>query len=346
MKLFACGSAYLQLYAILAYVKLHIVHSDDSSYFGITHNLAHNQFIVQCSSMPKDVFDRFKQKLNICISSDIIKILRGTGYDSEFALECLDTENIREIEEFVNNERHILKDTVYENRLNFKFLPGHKALLLNLSNKVGELRDKPKSNSKSYAVETIYIDNNHENIENNSEIIQNIGTNYIDIQKVVEPIDIRPISIEERSNELKNKLIDKLTKYSSKNKVDIRLEGKHILNYRNTINGVIKCDIECPSCLKKIPCIFKKYWLVSNIEKHFHTHVKQADNRNKQPEESEQLASATNSFGRTVDSSVDLCGEYQMLRDANTSADTSNHRNSKSTQFNQNLLDGLNALLN
>lgn len=134
-------------------------------------------------------------------------------------------------------------------------------------------------------------------------------------------------------------MIDKLTKYNSKNKVDIQLEVKHILNYRNIINGVTKCDIECPSCLKKIPCIFKKYWLVSNIEKHFHTHVKQTGNQNEPVKETEPLASTSDIFGaRCGDSS----GELEMLRDADTSR---NHRNSKSTQFNQALLDGLDELL-
>lgn len=67
------------------------------------------------------------------IPKDIELILQRSGFDSKLALQSIDEEVIAEIEQYANEDRSILANTSYENTAIFKFKPGHKLFLLNLS---------------------------------------------------------------------------------------------------------------------------------------------------------------------------------------------------------------------
>lgn len=86
----------------------------------------------------------------------IEKILNDTGFDSEIALLELNEVNILNIEEFVQKNPVILKETIYENRIPFKFLPGHRALLLAIPNRLNNLKvpkKKNKTSAKSFSID-------------------------------------------------------------------------------------------------------------------------------------------------------------------------------------------------
>lgn len=78
------------------------------------------------------------------ITSGINKIIIEAGFDCISALANIDQNSIKLIEEHVNENKGILKGTVYKNSVNFKLKPGHKAIILGIPNalKNYELKNK------------------------------------------------------------------------------------------------------------------------------------------------------------------------------------------------------------
>lgn len=85
-------------------------------------------------------FSQLEKDLKEKIPSDLIRILEECGFDSESALSCITSETINEIEQFVNNDLSILKTTSYEDVVNFKLKPGHKAFIINIPNRMNQLK--------------------------------------------------------------------------------------------------------------------------------------------------------------------------------------------------------------
>lgn len=100
--------------------------------------------------------------LNEKFPSDLKYILDGCGFDTELSLLAIDDNVIIDIENHVNMDREILKNTSYENVYHFKFKPGHKVFLLKLPNQIKILREtkaeKPREQfllTKTYGFSTI-----------------------------------------------------------------------------------------------------------------------------------------------------------------------------------------------
>lgn len=74
----------------------------------------------------------------------LVNILKESGYETSLAIEQLNAENITDLEKFVNdNLCHLLRNSLYENKprnkLNvFRFLPGHRTILLHLPSQITE----------------------------------------------------------------------------------------------------------------------------------------------------------------------------------------------------------------
>lgn len=66
----------------------------------------------------------------------VLNVLEATGFDTQIALELLTTNNITEIENYVEENRSIIANTIYEKKTHFTFLPGHRQLLLCLPEKI------------------------------------------------------------------------------------------------------------------------------------------------------------------------------------------------------------------
>lgn len=66
----------------------------------------------------------------------ISNILIESGYDTQSTLETIDKNSVKAIEDYVNENRILLKNTVYESLIDsdtiFKFKPGHRAVILSL----------------------------------------------------------------------------------------------------------------------------------------------------------------------------------------------------------------------
>lgn len=67
------------------------------------------------------------------IPPDIARILEESGFDTKTSLLNIDANTIIEIEEFVNKNRQILAKTSFDFSQTFRFKPGHKKFILNLS---------------------------------------------------------------------------------------------------------------------------------------------------------------------------------------------------------------------
>lgn len=73
---------------------------------------------------------KLEQHIGYAIPELIKKVLKAAGFDSITTLQLLTEESIKDIENFVN------ENSIEESSKQFKFLPGHRALLLNLAKKV------------------------------------------------------------------------------------------------------------------------------------------------------------------------------------------------------------------
>lgn len=72
--------------------------------------------------------------LNEKIPIDIIQVLSQCGYETEISISSITPDTIKEIEEYVNEDLSVLKNTSYENVFHFKLKPGHKSFILSLPN--------------------------------------------------------------------------------------------------------------------------------------------------------------------------------------------------------------------
>lgn len=71
-----------------------------------------------------------------------MKILLATGFDCDLALNGLNSDNVNEIEHYVEENRHLLLGTPYENVQTFAFRPGHRMLLTNIPKYLHDLTVK------------------------------------------------------------------------------------------------------------------------------------------------------------------------------------------------------------
>lgn len=92
---------------------------------------------------------KLKKILGRALPNGLGNILLESGFDSECALSTIDLVAIKSIEEYVNNNKHLLEGTVYENQnVDFKFKPGHRLILLGLPKALAEYEAKKPKNDK------------------------------------------------------------------------------------------------------------------------------------------------------------------------------------------------------
>lgn len=102
----------------------------------------------------------FESELPVCLK----KILSFTAYDCVNSLRLLDAEKVAEIERYVSEFGRCIIDNLdcchsdkYKNQKTFKFLPGHRSILMSLPQKIEINNDKKldqlkEKNSDVYSV--------------------------------------------------------------------------------------------------------------------------------------------------------------------------------------------------
>lgn len=193
-------------------------------------------------SRPKSQQNYFKQLEKFIGSkfpSFIINFLVSSGFDTELALISLKESSIDVIESHLNQNRIFAQATVYEHQQPIKLLPGHKAIILEIPKYVEQLKSNRKGSRKS--------------------------TKQIDIIDSAQKLD-----------EIKDKLIVKVSGYISKIQLHLNLIDDCVIGLKYVSNQEYKCHFKCPACQKLISCIFKNYWMISNVQSHLKDHTKEA----------------------------------------------------------------------
>lgn len=173
----------------------------------------------------------------------ILNILLDCGFDNKLSLSLLKEESIKHIENHVNKNKHLIKNTNYEKLENFEFSIGHKLLITsipeNLKKFNQENKNKPPQNSEEEARE-----------EKSEKGIDNFDP-----------------------NSLKTGLLTKLQKYALKFNFNYIVEESDITKFSSDRKG-FKCFVKCPLCASQFSCIYRKYWITSNFTNHIRTHFK------------------------------------------------------------------------
>lgn len=167
------------------------------------------------------------------LPKDLQKIIEEAGFDSESSILLLDSQTIKEIELYANENKHILEGTAYSDFIRngkvFKFKPGHKATILNLP-KLFQNKTKEKKRKAG-------------------------NENKVESEQI-----------------LKEKLLKKLVRFAEKLGVQVNFDEENISEF-HTEDGKTKCGIACPFCDTKMKCDHRTYWNISNFEKHFKRHL-------------------------------------------------------------------------
>lgn len=169
----------------------------------------------------------------------IKNILNICGFDNSLSLKGINEETIKLIEETVNENTSVLKGSVYEAKLPFKFLPGHKILILSIPKHIVDFKAKKQSKANKSG--------------NSSE---------------------RPKESRIREPEsIKSELLLKLKSYANKLNLKFEIKPDQITNI-SQIDNIVKCVVSCSLCDIRVPCKFDQFWKISNLTAHIRNHFK------------------------------------------------------------------------
>lgn len=184
-----------------------------------------------------------KEKFPPCIKS----ILISSGYDKLNSLRQIDAEKVNEIEMFVNENKDLINNLKccfkdqYQKPGEFRFLPGHKALILGISKQIDQ-------------------------IEQMKSLVRKKTTKD-------------PSSKSLSDADLKRKLVSNLLKYTGKLNYqfpDEAISERNIMDFKRGLENddyVCKCRFSCSVCSKNFPLVYKSFWMTSNVTLHLKKHI-------------------------------------------------------------------------
>lgn len=186
-------------------------------------------FCLQTPSIVHRCFDGFP--------AIVVKILRVSFFDCRAALAAINDGSIADIEEFLEDHREILDDSVYSKQFPFKFLPGHKAIILAIPKRMIEspTRTIARYDTDCKRFKTKFL--------SNKEIDAEIG-----------------------------QLLKRLLEYSQRIGLSIQLTRADVHDFQQTCDRYI-CRVTCTLCGKTISCFKKNYWIAVNIVAHLKQHA-------------------------------------------------------------------------
>lgn len=191
----------------------------------------------------------YKEKFPPCIKA----ILEDTGYTTKLSLSKLQAETIKSIEDFVTSNKRVLKQltcchsNVYKKLDHFRFLPGHKSIILSLPNQIEEL-----------------------------QMCKGLKTNKRANKKTKKGTKQRS---RYSDDELKQKLVNLLVAASRRGQFQLpegTISDANIIEFKRypkTDENVCECKFSCPFCPKNVKVVFKTFWMSSNATKHLKCHI-------------------------------------------------------------------------
>lgn len=187
-------------------------------------------------------------------------LMEKAGYNSSPRLKNMDENRVSSIETFFDASKQILnklcgRDSLtYKRMQTFKFLPGHREIILSIPEILPEVeastqRAIPKSKSKAV-----------DKCSKEKKVVTEIG--------------------------LKEKLLKGLKNVAKKMKFDNFmniLTDANIVEFQKIVghckcgkecNTIFKCTFVCPVCPKRYKLQYKEFWMSSNVTKHIKQHIK------------------------------------------------------------------------
>lgn len=181
------------------------------------------------------------EKYPPCIRNWLI----AAGYNKLLALSELNEEKLAMVEGYINKSKELItkvkccyKDE-YKKQTEFRFLPGHKSLILGIREKIKEMKETRDQSIKN--MRTPKPKMTRSEVELKSALIENLKTYATEL-------GLPPLVITERN----------------------------ILNFKQNIdidNKTYTCVFSCPFCTKVTPVHYRTFWMSSNITKHLKIHV-------------------------------------------------------------------------
>lgn len=173
-------------------------------------------------------------------------LLENAAYDTLNSLKAIDTEKLDIIETYLSehrlswiNDLTCCKSDEYKKQSIFRFLPGHRTMVLGIPEQIKQMRS----------------------------VIPCVNQSATVAKK------------DRTDNELKSKLISNVMAYMKKNNFSLPDELMSSENIRNFERGtalddfVCKCKFVCPFCPKNFPITHKQFWMSSNLTKHLKNHI-------------------------------------------------------------------------
>lgn len=108
------------------------------------------------SSKKPQFWTEFEHFLGDRYPKFLINILLNCGFDSKVSLLNINAEVVKQIEDYVNKNRYLLKNTVYEENEPFEFLIGHKVLITSIPENIKNFdaqKEKKKKEKKTINID-------------------------------------------------------------------------------------------------------------------------------------------------------------------------------------------------
>lgn len=172
------------------------------------------------------------------------EILKYTAINSIGSLSKLNKETILDIEKCINESNksvisglNCCHSETYQNQDTFRFLPGHKCLLLSIPAILTELKDVKQNNNKR----------------------------SFEFKKLLTPTEMADL------------LVNKLNQHLQKCNVNVkRFQTKDVTDLKTVIsNNAVnaKCKISCVQCSSQLPVSYNGCWATSNVLRHVKSHL-------------------------------------------------------------------------
>lgn len=172
------------------------------------------------------------QKVFHGVPDIVVKILRASGFDSKAALTILNHESLVDIEEYVEENRALVFNSIYSDKHPFKFFPGHKAIVLDMPRRLEQCAVSSTSSSTEMRKKPL----------TSAEIDQEIDL-----------------------------LLKKLQNYIDTLHLSIQLTRSDIHDFVQASDRY-KCRFTCQLCGTVISCFKANYWIAVNVLAHFKRH--------------------------------------------------------------------------
>lgn len=162
--------------------------------------------------------------------------------------------------------------TKYENFSEFEFLPGHRVLLLSLPEYIRNFETTNAIEIRKRRFKTL-----EDHPQRNS--VDHPQRNSID-HPVLNPDEEKNADVSEQKEEsseqfydnIRQLLVKKINDFAAKKNLGLKITKDSIIDFRVESNSCFKCSVQCPFCVRKVPCNYNSHWVCGNLQSHLKTH--------------------------------------------------------------------------